>query len=68
MDDVQLDGAQDLDEEIPDADDEFALGGRDSEEEEEGGGGGGGRKRMSAQQRRRYGKSAAMISWLRECA
>ncbi|KAM3541815.1 hypothetical protein ARSEF1564_005246 [Beauveria bassiana] len=36
MDDVQLDGAQDLDEEIPDADDEFALGGgSDSEEEEE---------------------------------
>ncbi|KAM3505973.1 hypothetical protein MY11210_007748 [Beauveria gryllotalpidicola] len=36
MDDVQLDGAQDLDEEIPDADDEFALGGgSDSEEEED---------------------------------
>ncbi|OAR01212.1 hypothetical protein LLEC1_00162 [Akanthomyces lecanii] len=36
MDDVQLDGAQDLDEDIPDADDEFALGGgSDSEEEEE---------------------------------
>ncbi|KAK8141574.1 hypothetical protein G3M48_010281 [Beauveria asiatica] len=36
MDDVQLDGAQDLDEEIPDADDDFALGGgSDSEEEED---------------------------------
>lgn len=36
MDDVQLDGAQDLDEEIPDADDEFALGGgSDSEDDED---------------------------------
>lgn len=37
MDDVQLDGAQDLDEEIPDADADadFALGGSDTEEEEE---------------------------------
>ncbi|KAJ6787247.1 hypothetical protein PWT90_06825 [Aphanocladium album] len=36
MDDVQLDGAQDLDEEIPDADDEFALGGgSDSEDEDD---------------------------------
>ncbi len=42
MDDVQLDGAQDLDEEIPDADDDFALGdssdgeeGEENEEEEE---------------------------------
>jgi hypothetical protein len=33
MDDVQLDGAQDLDDEIPDADDDFALGG-DSDDEE----------------------------------
>lgn len=35
MDDVQLDGAQDLDDEIPDADDDFALGGSSSQEEEE---------------------------------
>lgn len=37
MDDVQLDGAQDLDEEIPDADADadFALGGSDTEEDEE---------------------------------
>lgn len=39
MDDVQLDGAQDLDDEIPDADADFALGGssddEDDEEEEE---------------------------------
>ncbi|KAK3192415.1 hypothetical protein K4F52_001628 [Lecanicillium sp. MT-2017a] len=35
MDDVQLDGAQDLDDEIPDADDDFALGAGSSDEEEE---------------------------------
>ncbi|OAA52119.1 Anaphase-promoting complex, subunit 15/MND2 [Cordyceps fumosorosea ARSEF 2679] len=35
MDDVQLDGAQDLDDEIPDADDDFALGGNGSTSEEE---------------------------------
>lgn len=35
MDDVQLDGAQDLDDEIPDADDDFGFGGDSDEEEEE---------------------------------
>lgn len=35
MDDVQLDGAQDLDDDIPDADDDFALGGDSDEEEPE---------------------------------
>ncbi|OAA41398.1 Anaphase-promoting complex, subunit 15/MND2 [Metarhizium rileyi] len=35
MDDVQLDGAHDLDDEIPDADDHFGMGHEDDEEEEE---------------------------------
>lgn len=35
MDDVQLDGAQDLDDEIPDADDEFALGGGSDSEDDD---------------------------------
>ncbi|KAK7427560.1 hypothetical protein QQZ08_006003 [Neonectria magnoliae] len=35
MDDVQLDGAQDLDDEIPDADDEFGLHDDDDEDEDE---------------------------------
>lgn len=35
MDDVQLDGAQDLDDEIPDADDHFAMGDDDEDEEDD---------------------------------
>lgn len=35
MDDVQLDGAQDLDDMIPEADDDFGVGDDDDEEEEE---------------------------------
>ncbi|KAH6977167.1 Apc15p protein-domain-containing protein [Ilyonectria sp. MPI-CAGE-AT-0026] len=35
MDDVQLDGAQDLDDEIPDADDEFGLHDDDDDDDEE---------------------------------
>ncbi|RYP03558.1 hypothetical protein DL764_005059 [Monosporascus ibericus] len=35
MDDVQLDGAHDLDEDIPEGDADFGLGGSDEEEEEE---------------------------------
>ncbi|RYO92767.1 hypothetical protein DL762_001473 [Monosporascus cannonballus] len=35
MDDVQLDGARDLDEDIPEGDADFGLGGSDEEEEEE---------------------------------
>lgn len=35
MDDVQLDGAQDLDDEIPDADDHFGMGDDDDEDEDE---------------------------------
>ncbi|KAF5025323.1 hypothetical protein F66182_2581 [Fusarium sp. NRRL 66182] len=35
MDDVQLDGAQDLDDEIPDADDGFGFGDDDDDDEEE---------------------------------
>ncbi|CAH0001853.1 unnamed protein product [Clonostachys byssicola] len=36
MDDVQLDGAQDLDDEIPDAGDDFFMGGDSDEDEDEG--------------------------------
>ncbi|KFA68693.1 hypothetical protein S40285_02619 [Stachybotrys chlorohalonatus IBT 40285] len=35
MDDVQLDGAQDLDDDIPDAEDEFGVGAGDDDEDDE---------------------------------